>query len=78
MLGVPQRNAVKILHVINHRVDGGGFKGLELSSILLEDIGVAAVKHPEEEHDHQDRGDGHLGTREVIDKAVKLGPVFPN
>jgi hypothetical protein len=73
-----QRKAVKILHVINHRVDGGGFEGLESSSILLKDIGVAAVKNPEEEHDHHDRRDGHLGTREVIDKAVELGMVFLN
>ncbi len=67
-----------MLHVVDHRVNGGGFKGLELSWILLKDIGVAAVKCPEEEHEHQDRGDGHLVMREVIDEAVKLGAVFPN
>jgi hypothetical protein len=78
VLGDMQRRAVKILHCIDHRVNGGGFMGLELSSILLKDIGVAAAKRPEKNHDHQDRGDGHLGTREVIDKAIKLGALFPN
>jgi hypothetical protein len=78
VLGVVQHKAVKILHVVNHRVDGGSFEGLELSSILLKNIGVAAVKRPGEEHDHQDRGDGHLGMREVIVKAIELGLLFPN
>jgi hypothetical protein len=78
VLGVVQRKAVKILHAVNRRVDGGGFEGLESSLILLKDIGEATVKRPNEEHDHQDRRDGHLGTKEVIDKAIKLGAVFPN
>ncbi len=77
MLGVVQCKVVKVLHAVDHRVNGGGFKGLELSSRLLEDIVLAAVKRPEEEHDHQDGWDGHFGTREVIDKAVELGAIFP-
>jgi hypothetical protein len=37
VLGVVQCKVVKVLHVVDHRVNGGGFKGLELSSRLLED-----------------------------------------
>jgi hypothetical protein len=60
VLGVVQRKAVKILHVFNHRVDGGGLEGLEPGPILLEELGVAAVKHAVEEHNRQDWGDCNL------------------
>ncbi len=43
VLGVVQRKAVKILHVFNHRVNGGSLEGLEPSPILVKKLGVAAV-----------------------------------